>query len=623
MLVVNVLALFAFLLAALGADALGRAAGLKGPEGDGTGTRATRGAALLTIAGGVAMAADVAGAALVGAAVAMLAVLGVVSLLAERRRVSATPPGRGWTLVAGVLGLALLALLALPPSFNAVDDGYAYVAFMREVANAGTSLAQPFSERRLFTYGGHFPLAGLLDSLAGPEALSAVDPGLGLALIGLLVVERVRAGRTPALAGLAVLALFAGFIAAASPIKNTIPILLPAAFASLMMLRLVETAPPGGRRLGTERAVEMGLLAGAAATFRATSLPFALAVLGAWCAVEAWGELRRRRAPWAALLAPFAMAAALVPFALVLQGASGTPLFPLLGPGVHASRHDGAAFVAGTLAEKLAGALDSLATDPGLLLATLAALAGVVGRWREGDREGCARNALGWCAVAVAALAIAQATEGIALLRYSFSFSIALPVAVLATARWPRAPSFAMARAGRSPFVAAAMLPAVSAAAGVWAVGPQALLDSFDARLAPRYAAVRPSPAELASASAVTAALPEGATLVAYWPRAYLLPMGRNRILIDDQPGRAGPDPFWPPADDPEAVRAYLRGAGVDFVLATTADPDDACARLDDPAQWYRRMYEGECAFRRFVESPAMRPRVRLADGVSWLIDLR
>ena len=73
----------------------------------------------------------------------------------------------------------------------------------------------------------------------------------------------------------------------------------------------------------------------------------------------------------------------------------------------------------------------------------------------------------------------------------------------------------------------------------------------------------------------------------------------------------------------PRPCGNYLRGAGVDFVLSAAVLPLGDCSELTEQFQWYRRMYEGECSFKRFVESPAMRARIRLSNDTATLLDIR
>ncbi len=200
MLVVSVGCLFLFLLAFTGAAALARGTGLApSRETHGIGSDAILGAALVVFASGLLMMAGIATAWITGAMLAGLALPGAAKLVLTHRN---RPPGqRAWpvglVLAGAILAAALLVVLALPPSFNAVDDGFAYLALVRDVAVDGVGASQPFSERRLFTYGGHWPMAGIVDQTLGLDGLSLIDPALGLALLGLLIMERVRRGAMP------------------------------------------------------------------------------------------------------------------------------------------------------------------------------------------------------------------------------------------------------------------------------------------------------------------------------------------------------------------------------------------------------------------------------------------
>ncbi len=271
-------------------------------------------------------------------------------------------------------------------------------------------------------------------------------------------------------------------------------------------------------------------------------------------------------------------------------------------------------------------ALPLMAVDPGLPLMTVAAAVGAAFALREHERDRAGRIALAWFALFVATSAVGYATEGIALYRYSFSFTFALPIALLATARGPGIGKPRGWNVAVLPSWTLQLLLVVAMAAGVAGyllAGSQKVAARIEARLAPRLIAIRATDDEIATAGKITALVPPGATILTFWPRAYLLSPARNIILLNDQPLRAGPDPFWPASGDPEAIREYLRGAGVDFVLSAAVLPLGDCSDLSEQYQWYRRMYEAECSFKRFVESPAMRDRVRLSNDSATLLDLR
>jgi hypothetical protein len=211
--------------------------------------------------------------------------------------------------------LALAALttvlyVALPPSFNANDDGPAYYVFVREIVAQGSLGEQPFSERRLFTLGGHFPLAALADYFFGAEGLSIVDPGVGLGLVGSILYGLVVSERTSRLAAFLVLAAIGVQLAINSPIKNSIPVILP--FAMLLAMALAATRPTREFDRSALAATCMGLAFGTAILFRVTLLPYVVVLM----AIFVWRCGSWRDWAKAASIAGLTSLLVVLPFAL-------------------------------------------------------------------------------------------------------------------------------------------------------------------------------------------------------------------------------------------------------------------------------------------------------------------
>jgi hypothetical protein len=63
-------------------------------------------------------------------------------------------------------------------------------------------------------------------------------------------------------------------------------------------------------------------------------------------------------------------------------------------------------------------------------------------------------------------------------------------------------------------------------------------------------------------------AIPEGAALLAVVDHPACLDFRRNRVINPDILGAVSPPPGMPCREGPEALRAYLRGQGIRYILA-------------------------------------------------------
>jgi hypothetical protein len=99
---------------------------------------------------------------------------------------------------------ALIAVFCFfPPPIDLNDDTPAYLAFVEKVQQTGGAGLDPFSERRLNTFGGQFVITAPILAVDGLRFLGAIEPGLGLFLLGWQVSSYAASPRRKMLASLA------------------------------------------------------------------------------------------------------------------------------------------------------------------------------------------------------------------------------------------------------------------------------------------------------------------------------------------------------------------------------------------------------------------------------------
>jgi hypothetical protein len=231
--------------------------------------------------------------------------------------------------VATLVGLAavLVAFHALGGAArldrNPWDDDLAYTPLLKRLLDVG-NLIEPFSFRRLGSYGGQTVLQGL----AGVRNLASVnllDRGLAPLLVILLLVGHARAARTSGLwLGVAILVvLFMPDLSVTNTASHWTGV---AMFLGLYRtISLVDAHPPHRERVVAAAA----LVAAATCTLRQNYVPVALLFLGG----TLLSSLRNR--PWRTerrtwLIAGLVGAATLVPYAVAAFRSSGTFLYPFL-----------------------------------------------------------------------------------------------------------------------------------------------------------------------------------------------------------------------------------------------------------------------------------------------------
>ena len=536
---------------------------------------------------------------LYAAAIVILGVCFAVPMVRDFARylVSDARPGVRW--LAPLAGVALVILcIYLPPSLNLNDDSTAYSVFPLKISHMGGLGTDPFSERRLFSLGAHYPLQALVFSFLSLRYVSVTEPALGVALtlllLGILAAGPGRPFSWKIAAG--ALLLLAGCVAGSTVLANLAP-----AFLMVPPILLLICAAMRGAAMRApiyERAPglfiysgALGTLAGYLTALRPTATPFAgiLLVLAIWNQTALAKEFFARRLAKAFAAAALGAAIFVLPFALALHRSSGTYLYPLLGRGFHASASGHAPSVPSVvpLANHLRNLIHAPLTDWLLLLAAVSFILSL--RARSIGREVRARLALVFAGMLLTYAVIVYQTGGVDAHRYAAPMILAFLVYTITTACPGELPGWLASLAGRrrASFATASAAFCLPLAALTLASdqGHSGLLRWLHAKIAVREQALSPSFEELEDYRRLQEATPAGTTILATLQRNNLFDFHRNRILINDQPGMVAPPPGWPFGKSGSYFSDYLRKHDVEYV-AVMREAVDAPPSTVFPQGW-------------------------------------
>jgi hypothetical protein len=457
--------------------------------------------------------------------------------------------------VAGVLVLVALAFVgsATRENPNPNDDWLAYLPFARKLLQTG-SFIEPFSLRRMASYGGQSLLQAVTLIAADDAQVHLFDQGICRVMLTALVLGFSRESRhgsrlVVVLLAVAVLMLPEVRINSSSSASGAVGFV--AVFRTMVLLER-------RRARDWRAAVLLGLVFAAVCTLRqnyqvcAALMWAALLLPGADCD---WRERRRY-----ALRVAIAVAACLLPWAVLAFRSNHSFLFPLFH-GNYDPSYAGLTPEGSTWQTRFKLLVTiALAGEPIRLLPVLLLIAPAAAR-------GCHRRALFglWLGAIVALVALPLSipeADNLSIQRYSFAFLVALMVATaLAASDEVRAAIDAKTDS------AVAILAAVVLAVQVH--GTHQPLEKNLQRIIDRLAAADRSPPPLAvtepDVRKLQAAVPPGERLLVMIERPYLLDFARNRILLLDQPGAVSPAPHYRPADGPDKLADYMLAQGIRY----------------------------------------------------------
>lgn len=580
-----------------------RAARVEDPD---FGLRASWGVAGALVVGGVLLALGLADRA------ALLALLGLGWAGAAWREWRTPAPlwqaaRGGWTaaaqnpalavLVAALVAAALFRMVGGLASLerNIWDDDIAYSPLLRRLLEVG-DLTEPFSFRRLGSYGGQLVLHGLGAARGTIQNFHLIDKGLCFGLTLLLLVGMARragdARALPlALAAFTVLTLPDVGINTASHWSGVM--LLVAVYRSMVG---ADAAAESGDRTKALRWLTLAAVSGAAAcTLRQNYLAivalfFAFALLArlrSAAAAHGWAAAWRAERGWW-LIAAGSAALVLAPWWIAAYTSNQTFLFPLV-PGTwnHGLTLSPTALTWMQTVEFLIRL--AIESEPLDVVAPLALLL-LFTRDRRASRP---LAALFFATVAGFLMLVRSfvGSDVASIWRYLFASGMALTLLmILEVGDVENDGEGSDARPVRLPLLAR------------WSLLAVLLLQFFDSReyLLPTYATTasgvreaialgrRGDPEAVAEAAryrAMQAAIPAGQAVAAMLDDAAYLDYRRNPISNLDIPGFSSPgEPGeqWPTFAGPEAVRRYFLAHGYRYL---------AFVRPDFSRYFYRRWY--------------------------------
>ena len=227
-------------------------------------------------------------------------------------------------------GVFLLGLLAYADSvmcgtFNIYDDLMSYLGLARKLLEAG-HMAEPFSARRLASFGGQTVLLAAMAAVAPLERLHAIDTGICVLLVlGLIAGYGTTAARRAGTLLSAVL-----FICIRHPHHN-LASEMSGLLYFLAIFRVLDDSSLDGKR-SSANAVVIGLLSATACTLRQNFISAVAVTLAAYYALRlvAAASAERRRLLKEGVLVAGTMLIALAPWMLMSFANSRTFLYPLL-----------------------------------------------------------------------------------------------------------------------------------------------------------------------------------------------------------------------------------------------------------------------------------------------------
>ena len=222
---------------------------------------------------------------------------------------------RGWdwgaALILGATVLLWYAPAVASREAEPYDDYLAYFPFVRRFLETGT-LIEPFSFRRLSTYGGHSLLNALSICFGSEKNMNLLDSGLAMVILGGLVYGIARRFLTVRAALAATAAALLIPIARQNTMSQATGVIIwLGIFCTVRMRATVLT----------------GLLLAALCTLRSNYIVCAVAVAAALLLPLGGRAAALKFSEWAKMVA--AACAAMLPWALLLYRSSGSLVYPL------------------------------------------------------------------------------------------------------------------------------------------------------------------------------------------------------------------------------------------------------------------------------------------------------
>jgi hypothetical protein len=462
-------------------------------------------------------------------------------------------------ILCGLMALVFVSAIAWPYQVDPNDDVVCYLAYPQRILDTGT-LIEPFNVRRMGTFGGQAILQAMVMVVGDVRNAHVPDRALAmLILFGMLVQVAKGAGwQNSLLRFLAIGSLF--FVSV--PRINTGSSLTGAVVILALILTLARFS--ASLKMHWSLCVPPALLVAAAGSFRltyllATALIVALAGFSQYLSTRqsSPGAFTKNLIPVVGIGAiSFAL---LIPYMAVFWQSHGVPIYPPFMGTMNPEF---------TILGSKEGPLRDFAHAFGYLFSVEAMVIALILLLALRSEHRALASA-----AALAVLAVAWFTSykfGVTVISesYRYTFPMMMPVAFwLLTQRLSQRDDTADGSAKNYALVALTLLLAVNLPNASREFG--AMIDSLPAQIASRTT-VAPPVLEKA-AKELQKYTPEGSKIFVAIDTPYALDFARNTIYTADVTGGSSIGK-WPLRQGPEALKSYLLGQGIDYILASDFD---------------------------------------------------
>ncbi|MEG5042297.1 MULTISPECIES: hypothetical protein [unclassified Microcoleus] len=507
--------------------------------------------------------------------------------------------------------------------FNTSDDYHAYLVFPHKMLQLGSMGLEPFSERRIVSFGGQSFLHTFIVSVLSDTNLNIIDPGLALIItLGLIIgffKENQASTRRVIFTILFVLLI-------AVPKANTTSMMLPVPLF-LSLFRTLDSKEIN-RNYWVFNACIIALISAAICTLKSSLIPASAIVFAVSYLCYFLSSNTKLKVVWEFGLATVLVGIFLLPWMISLYQSSGTLLYPLLGKGYHASAY-GITFKSGpTLLATVKTALAAFRGIYVFIVILLGCLSLSIRplKFANLPAESSFSNRQAPLSMTVAALVatvvVGVLTENADPFRYSFSHLFPAIIILIMIAMTDTG---GLNKNGIPNFFIAAVFCAGLTISYDWDITK----NTYSAYVKNiKFGLTNPS---LVSAkqklqyAALQQSIPQGETVLTRLDAPFILDFKRNQIFLADWPGGASLPPGMPVFKGPEALANYLVSKSIGYIAYSSWSlnhPADVDTSEPGLSSWFRLQSQLSHDFRDNVQQLAKTRKKLYEDGENFVLDL-
>lgn len=507
--------------------------------------------------------------------------------------------------------------------FNTSDDYHAYLVFPHKMLQLGSMGPDPFSERRIVSFGGQSFLHTLILSGLSDTNLNLIDPALPLIITVGLILGFFK--QNPA-STKRILFTILFLLLIAVPKANTTSMMLPVAlFVSLF--RTLDSKEIEHNHWAANACI-LALIAAAICALKSSLIPacvflFAVSYICYWISSHS-----KQKVIFELVLTTVLVGIFLLPWMISMYQSSGTLMYPLLGKGYHASAY-GITFKSGSTL--LGTAKMAIASFRGIYIIILILLGCLslsirplnFGNLPEKPSFSNRQAVLSMTiAAGLATIAVGILTENADPFRYSFSHLFPAILILIAVAMTDTG---ALNKNGVANFFIVAVFCAGLAISYDWPLTKQTY-SAYVKNI--QFGLTNPSLVTAKQKSqyvAMQESVPQGETVLTRLDAPFILDFKRNQIFLADWPGGASLPPGMPAFKGPEALANYLVSKSIRYIAYSSwslnhpADVDTSGPGL---SSWFRLQAKLSHDFRDNVQQLAKTRKKLYEDGENFVLDL-